>query len=117
MASIAYLIEMTIEDGKTDEFKALAAAYTDAVRAGEPGTLEYQWWLSEDGSKGLLKETFTGSEALLTHIANVGPSLSDLLAIAPFTRWEIFGEPSADARNALDEFGVVYFQHVVGFDR
>ena len=117
MASIAYLIEMTIKDGEVEEFKSKAAAYTEAVRAGETGTLEYQWWLSEDGSHGLLKETFTGSDALLTPLATVGPSLPDLLAIAPFTRIEIFGEPSPEARQALDAFSVVYFNHVVGFPR
>jgi quinol monooxygenase YgiN len=117
VASVAYLIEMTIQDGKVDEFKEKAAAYTALVKDGEQGTLEYQWWLSPDGSKGLLKETFDSSESLLVHLANVGPALPDLLAIAPFTRWEVYGEVSAAAREALDPLGAKYFDHVVGFDR
>lgn len=117
MATVAYLFELTIQEGKTEEFKQQAAGYTEAVRAGEPGTLEYRWWLAEDGSRCLLKETFTSSEALLTHLENVGPSLPALLAIAPITRFEVFGELSADARTALDELGAKYFTHLVGFDR
>ena len=117
MASVAYLFELTIQDGKVDEFREKAAAYTAAVKDGEQGTLEYQWWLSPDGSKGLLKETFDSSESLMVHLGNVGPSLPDLLAIAPFTRVEVFGEVSAEVREALDPFGAKYFDHVVGFDR
>ena len=117
MAAVAYLIEMTIEAGKVDEFKEKARAYTEAVQAGEPGTLEYQWWLSEDDSRGLLKETFDSSESILTHFGNVGPSLPELLAIAPFTRFEIFGEVTDAAREALDPLGAKYFSHLVGFER
>lgn len=117
MANVAYLFELTIGNGKTQEFSEKAAAYTEAVQANEPGTLEYQWWLSEDGSRCLLKEAFDSSESLLTHLVNVGPSLPDLLAIAPITRFEVFGELSADARKALDELGAAYFTHLVGFER
>ena len=87
------------------------------MKAGEKGMLEYQWWVAEDGSRALLKETFDSSEALLQHFANVGPSLPELLAIAPFTRLEVFGDVSAEARAALDGFNAVYFSHVVGFTR
>ena len=85
MSGPAYLFELTIQAGKLDEFKAKAEGYTEAVKKDEPGTVEYQWWIAEDGSRCLLKETFTSSEALLQHLANVGPSLPDLLAIAPIT--------------------------------
>ena len=78
MANVAYIIEMTIQDGKTEEFTEQANAYVTAVNDGEPGTLEYQWWISEDGRRCLLKETFASSEALLTHLSNVGPSLPSL---------------------------------------
>ena len=117
MANVAYIIEFTIQDGKTQEFSEKAAGYTEAVQANEPGTLEYQWWLSEDQGRCLLKETFSSSEALLTHLENVGPSLPDLLAIAPITRWEVFGDVSADARTALDSLGAVYVTHLVGYER
>ena len=117
MSGPAYLFELTIEAGKLDEFKAKAEGYTEAVRKDEADTLEYQWWIAEDGSRCLLKETFTSSEALLQHLANVGPSLPDLLAIAPITRFEVFGEVSDAARAELDGLGANYFAHHTGFDR
>jgi quinol monooxygenase YgiN len=117
MARVAYLFELTIKDGKLEEFKKQAAGYTDAVRDGEPGTLEYQWWLSEDGTRCLLKEAYDSSESLLKHLENVGPSLPDLMAIAPITRSEVFGELSPEARTALDSVGAQYLSHLVGFER
>lgn len=53
MADVAYLIESTIEDGKTADFTQQAEAYTRAMRSGEPGTLEYQWWPSDDATRWL----------------------------------------------------------------
>lgn len=117
MANVAYIIEMTIQDGKTEEFTEQANAYVTAVNDGEPGTLEYQWWISEDGRRCLLKETFDGSSSLMTHLGNVGPTLPNLLAIAPITRLEVFGDVSAEARAALDGLGASYVTHLVGFER
>ena len=117
MADVEYLFELSIKEGKLAEFKEKAAGYTDAVRSGEPGTLEYQWWLSEDGSRCLLKEAFDSSESLLKHLENVGPALPDLLEIAPITRFEVFGDVSAEARAALEPLGAQHFGHLVGFER
>ena len=86
MAKVAYIIELTIQEGKTEEFTEQASAYVTAVNDDEPGTLEYQWWISEDGERCLLKETFDASSSLMTHLGNVGPTLPNLLAIAPITR-------------------------------
>jgi len=76
---VSYLVQMTIKDGGLETFKELANGYIASVEAGEPGTLTYQWWLDEENSKALLYENFTGSEALLIHLADVGPSLGALL--------------------------------------
>ena len=117
MSKIGYLFEFTINDGGLDTFKELAAGYAASVEANEPNTTTYQWYLAADGSKCLLHEEFTDSGALMQHLANVGPSLPDLLAVAPVTRVEVFGIPSDEAREALDGFGATYLQHLAGFSR
>jgi hypothetical protein len=43
--------------------------------------------------------------------------LPNLLAIAPITRWEVFGEATPEVRTALDPHGAVYLSHLVGFER
>ena len=117
MSRISYVLEFSIKDGKVDQFKTKAEGYIAAVRENEPDTLVYQWYLSEDGTRCLVYETFTSSEGLLTHLENVGPSLPELLEIAPITRLEVFGSASDAARNALAGLGAVHFPSLGGFDR
>lgn len=117
MSEISYVIEFSIADGKLEDFKQKATGYVDGVKANEPETYVYQWYLAEDGKHCLLHEKFGSSEALLTHLGNVGPSLPDLLAIAPITRLEVFGTASDAARDALKDLGATHFPHLAGFDR
>jgi quinol monooxygenase YgiN len=117
MSKVSYVIEITISDGKLDEFKSMAAGFISGVKEGEPDTLGYQWYLNEEGTRCILQETFSSSEAMLTHLANVGPSLPELLAIAPITRVEVLGAVSDEAREALSALNAVHFSHLAGFDR
>jgi quinol monooxygenase YgiN len=117
MSKVSYILEFTIKDGEVDTFESLSSGYIASVKENEPDTVVYQWYLSEDKKRCLLHETFSGSEALLNHLTNVGPSLPELLAIAPITRLEVLGSVSDDARTALSQLGAVHFSHLGGFDR
>ena len=110
-------MHFTINDGKLDEFKSMAAGYISAVKQNDPDTLGYQWFVSEEGTRCLLQETFTSSEAMLTHLGNVGPSLPELIAVAPITRLEVLGTVSDAAREALATLNAVHFPHLGGFNR
>jgi hypothetical protein len=68
-------------------------------------------------SKCLVLESFTDSDALLQHLANIGPSLPDLFAVAELTRFEVLGTPSDEAREALDGLNASYYPHLTGFQR
>ena len=117
MADVQYIIELTIAEGKEAEFASKAAAYSAATKDAEPGTLGYNWYRAENGATCVLHERFETSEALLTHLGNVGPSLPELLAIAPITRFEVLGAVSDEARATLDTLGVAHFKHLAGFTR
>jgi len=117
MSKVSYIVQFTINEGEVEKFKTMASGFASIVEANEPGTLGYQWWMGEDGNHCLLEETFESSEALLTHLGNVGPSLPDLMAIAPITRVEVRGSTSPAAREALAGLGATHFSHHVGFDR
>jgi quinol monooxygenase YgiN len=117
MSKVTYVVQWTINDGELENFKAMASGFVSSVQQNEPGTLGYQWWMGEDGKHCLLEEAFENSEAMLTHLGNVGPTLPDIMAIAPITRLEVRGEVSAEAREALSSLGATHFAHFVGFDR
>jgi quinol monooxygenase YgiN len=111
MSKVSYVIQMTINDGMLDKFKEMAKGFASQTEASEPGTLGYQWWLAEDGKHCLLVETFESSEAMVTHLGNVGP------ALAPITRLEVCGTVSAEAREILAGLNAVHFPHLAGFER
>ena len=95
----------------------MASVDAQSVTENEPDTLAFKWYMSEDGAKCIFHEEFTNSEALLTHLSNVGPTLPDLLAIARITRFEVLGEVSNDAADALNSPGAVFFPQVHEFAR
>jgi len=117
MSKVSYVVQWTINDGQVDKFKAMASGFVSSVKSDEPGTLGYQWWMGEDGKHCLLEETFENSDALLTHLGNVGPSLPAIMELAPITRVEVRGDASPAAREALAGLGATHFAHHVGFDR
>ena len=52
------------------------------VRAKDPGTLLYDWYLSADEKECLVRETYASSEAMLAHMANVGAELQAMMAVS-----------------------------------
>ena len=117
MAKVGYLIQFTVNDGQWDAFKTMADGFVAAVQDNEPNTKTYQWFEGTDQKSALLLEQFADSDAMLTHLGNVGPSLPDLLAIAPITRLEVLGDVSEAAREALAPLGAVHFSGFCGFER
>lgn len=71
--------------------------------------------LEED--KAFIVEWFKDPEAILVHLANVGPLFPELLAIAPVVRLEVFGDLTIAAEEALRSIGAKIFKYHDGFIR
>lgn len=119
MNTLNYVIEWTMKDGKADDFKKTATWIAEQVQAKEPGTKNYQWYFSADGTKCYLHETFDNSAGLVAHAA--GPTvqghLPELLASSDITRFEVYGNPDAAATEVLDGFGASVHNQYTGFTR
>lgn len=102
---VAYL---TIQDGKQEQFKALAAEAVDVVRAQDSGTETYDWYFNADETECVVRETYASSEAVLEHISHVGPLLEKLVEIAEI-RLELFGRPSEELAKVGEAFGQVIY--------
>ena len=103
----------TIAADNVSEFKRLAAELLEAVR-GEAGTLQFDWFFSDDGSQCVVRETYVGSDAVLAHIGNVGPFLGRLIELGGGLKLEVFGEPSAKLRDAIAAFEPTIYSFVQG---
>jgi quinol monooxygenase YgiN len=114
---IQYTGELTIADGKIDEFKRIMRSIIHAVQKNEPDMQAYQVYLNSEENKCYIVEWFKNSEAVLTHLANVGPMAQELFAIAPITRLEVFGNLTKEAEDALKSIGAAFFKYFAGFIR
>ena len=114
---IQILVELTIADGKIEEFKSQMPAIIERVKTNEPDMLGYQWYLSDDETKCYVIEWLKNSQAWLTHLSTAGPMLPPLFAIAPITRVEVFGDISKDVEDALKPFRAVIHKQLSGFIR
>lgn len=114
---IQYLIEWSIKPGGLDSFKTLAQNFSEQVEANEPGMKGYQWYFNDDESKSYLSEWYTDSEALLTHLQNVADALPEILNYCDITRFDVFGNPTPAAKEALEAFGVQFYGFFSGFAR
>lgn len=93
MNKIQVIARAAIHEGKLDEFKALAAECMRTVCEKDTGTLQYDWFLNDAQTECVVQEAYKDSEAVLEHIANLGPTMGALLATSDCT-FEVFGSPS-----------------------
>jgi hypothetical protein len=54
---IHFRAEFTIEEGKIEEYKKLVRNLSGVVKANEPDTINYQFYLNGDETKCIVHET------------------------------------------------------------
>ncbi len=109
--------QLSIKEGKLDDFKAIVSTMVEITNLNEPNTLVYEYHINEDGTECHLLETFKDSDAFMVHLGNVGHLFDTLFESATMTRAKIYGNPSAELQQALDPMGVEYFTHLNGIER
>ncbi|HTI94863.1 MAG TPA: hypothetical protein VL727_29945 [Puia sp.] len=114
---VQYTSEFTIIDGKIEEFKRIMHSIIQSVEKNERDINAYQVYLNAEENKAFIVEWFKNSEAILIHLANVGPLFPQLLAVAPVIRLEVFGNLTKEAEDALRSIGAKIFKYHEGFIR
>ncbi len=109
--------QLSIKEGKLEDFKSIVNTMVEITDVSEPNTLVYEYYINEDGTECHLLETFKDSEAFMAHLTNVGHLFDTLFESATMVRAKIFGNPSAELKQALDPLGVEYFSHLNGIER
>lgn len=105
MKKIQITAKFKIHPGKVEEFKKNANDAIAIVTEKEKGKtcLQYDWFFSPDETECVVRETYTDSNAVMTHLGNVGEVLGQLLAISDFTG-EFYGPVSDEVKNATAPF-------------
>src|SRR6478609_9185752 len=93
----------SISADAADQFTQLAAEALVTIR-GEPGTLAHDWYVSDDGARCVVRETYASSDAFLAHLAGAGPLLGRLVELGGGLELDVFGEPSDAVLAAIADF-------------
>ena len=109
--------QLSIKEGKLEDFKSIVSTMVEITNLNEPNTLVYEYHINEDGTECHLLETFKDSDAFMIHLENVGHMFDTLFESATMTRAQIYGSPSAELQQALDPLGVQYFGNFNGVTR
>ena len=88
-----------------------------AVQKNEPDMQAYQVYLNSEENKCYIVEWFKNSEAVLTHLANVGPMGSGAFCICANNTFRSFWQLTQEAENALKSIGATFFKYFAGFIR
>ena len=94
------------------EFKRVAARALELTRE-EAGTLQYDWFFSDDETKCVVRETYASSEAVLAHVANMGDLIEKVAELGGGLQIEAFGALSTElleATAALEPTVYRFFQ-------
>jgi quinol monooxygenase YgiN len=114
---VSWLLEVAVKPGEVGNFRALMEEMVDSTRS-EPGTVIYEFSINDDESVVHIYERYSDSAATMTHLKVFGEKFADrfLAAIQP-GRFEVYGAPSDEVREAVTGFGPAYMKPFGGFAR
>lgn len=114
---VSWNLQMFVRDGRLDDARELMEEMVASTRE-ESGTLGYEWFLSEDGSACHIYERYADSDAVMVHVGNFGSKFAErFLGCFEPTSLSVYGDPSPEARAALDGLGASYLDWFGGFSR
>lgn len=105
---IGWTVQFKINPGTVDAFRKIVQEAAAAMEQTEPGTLMFQWFLSQDKGRALAHVWCADQDTAITHATGVGPQkhLPRLLEIATIERFDVFGTPNDKLAKILEAFPV-----------
>jgi quinol monooxygenase YgiN len=109
--------ELRIKPGEIDNFRALVKELVDVTRANEPGAMNYEYFISQDGKQCHIYERYVDSAAVMAHLANFAKFAERFMAAVEMTSVTLYGNPSDEVREAVSGLGAVFMAPIGGFAR
>lgn len=112
---VSWQVDISIKVGKFAAFTALNKKMIDFAKT-ETGVLVYERFASPDGRMVYVYERYIDSPSAVSHLLMFRKMFSKQFSdIVERKRFLVFGDPSNDLRNILNEFGATYCGFVDGF--
>ena len=113
---IRMVAEFTIKPENLAAFKRLVGQLVDLVTRNEPGALSYEWFFNDDESVCTILEVYKDVQAVNAHMANVGPTLNEIIAVAPMT-FKMFGAVPDEMKPTIASMGGTVHTPFTGITR
>ena len=113
-----FTVELAINPNSFEKFDSIAQTMIAGTQ-GEPGALVYDWYLSSDRKRCRLVEAYADQAAVLAHLTGpvVQGLVPKLLETSSVTRFEVYGDPGAEAGEMLRGVGAEIFVRAWGMNR
>ena len=116
--NVHWILEVGINDGELDNFKQLMTEMVEATRANEPGALNYEWFISEDGKTCHIYERYQDSDATRVHMGNFGGQFAGrFMSICKMGKTSLYGDPDDKLKEMMGGMGAVHYSQIGGFVR
>ena len=114
---VSWVLQCAVKDGQLDAFRELMEEMVTGT-SEEPGTLNYEWFISDDGSAVHLYEKYADSEAVITHLNDfMSKWAKRFMGSVDVERVTVYGNPSDAARETMAPLGGKYLASWGGFAR
>jgi len=98
--------------------RGLQGGFGEAQRVnGEPGTLRYEQYLSDDGRRAINLEVFRDADAFVDHNRNVADLVPALFDAGPVVHLDVIGEVNDAMREELAFAAASYLAPLGSIDR
>jgi len=105
---ISWPVELAVKPGQIDNFRALTTEMVEST-GQVAGVLNYERFVSADGNFVHVYERYTDSAAAVAHLQRFTKNFSGrFMTMVERTHFIVFGNPSDELRELLDQFGATY---------
>jgi quinol monooxygenase YgiN len=115
--TVSLNLQLAVRDGQLNAARDLMNEMVASSKQ-ESGAESYEWYISDDGTTCHVNERYSDSDAALVHLGNFGANFAERFpgCFQP-TALSVYGDPSPEAKAALDGFGAAYYGWLGGFNR
>ena len=107
MSQFEVRAQLKVRDGQLEGFKRQAAEMMRVTREKDTGTLAYDWFVSNDGTKCQVREAYVDADALVEHALNVREAREAMFAEFAYDhQMTFYGDPSPRLLALVDKVGV-----------
>jgi len=116
MAETMLIVDTHIKPGRVEQLRAAAEALFERTQE-EPGTLRYDYFISDDGLRDIHVEVFKDAAAFVYHNRNVADLVPALFENGEIQRIDVIGDVSDELYAELEGNNLKHFEKLGGITR